>query len=812
MSFYKLPTSARQDIDAFEKDLSDFLAGRLHETAFTSKRVQMGVYMERSYKTYMCRIRCPGNFITPGQLRAAAVLAEKYGDFRIHVTTRAEIQIHGILLENLLTVFKGLTACGLSSKGGGGNTIRNIITNHDSGINPSELFDVQPHALALTERLIEEPDSFEMPRKLKIAFSSMAEDASDCRLHDFGFIACKDETGKKGFKVYAGGGLGANPRTGILLHEFLCEDKIFQAVRAVKDVFHARGNRKNKNKNRIRFLIHDDLGADEFKRLYQEALEKIYDDDSLNLDISAINNQANGANQGRKIDLPPFTGDLDGYETWAARNVSAQKQEGLFEIKLALKLGDLKSGDCAKLADALAPFGENVLRCGVDQNFYIRNIGKEHLKTMYQCILALDTLSDKPELFANLVPCTGAQTCQIGINFPRPAATAIFKELEKSDLDLDLMDDVQIRISGCPNSCARHWSGDLCFYGKVRRVEGYPIPTYNVLGGARITASGIELAETVGWVHSRDLPRFINAVLHDYGNKKTNSDHPINFTTYWRSSGSGYAGELCKDQFNDIPTFEEDKNYYFDHGAKKIFSIADMGKDECSAGIYDMIDVDVKIIKKNVLIANARQSDTDAVNSALREIAFSASRMLLVTRGEDPKTPAETYDLFIRHFLDTGIVAGCYRKAVETARDIGCGQLIDLKDVIINFGEDIIALYKGMDNTMRFPGETENLAIKMAGKKESASPRKAPVSEKTEPNVGANAVDRFKDLRGVRCPINFAQTKVQLAMMKTGQTLRIYLDDGEPIANVPGSVKRDGHEIIRQEMDDDYWVVEIRKA
>ena len=308
------------------------------------------------------------------------------------------------------------------------------------------------------------------------------------------------------------------------------------------------------------------------------------------------------------------------------------------------------------------------------------------------------------------------------------------------------------------------------------------------------------------------LFRSINAVLHDYEIKKADSNQDIDFTTYWRAGGSVYAGELCKDQFNDIPTFEEDKNYYFDHGAKKIFSIADMGRDECSAGIYDMIDVDVKIIRKNISIANTGETDAKEVNSALEKIAFSASRMLLVTRGEDPKTQRETYDLFIKHFLDTGIVPGRYRQAVETIRDKGGGGLFDLKDVIINLGEDIIALYKGMDNTMRFSGESENLAIHMTEKNNSPPEEGGLTFPKKNPNESVKTFDRFKDLRGVKCPVNYAQTKVQLAAMKPGEILKIYLDDGEPINNVPGSVRLDGHGVVRQEKIGDHWAVEIEKA
>lgn len=805
----KLPPTLGLDINRLEQDLADYMEGKLHETAFTAKRVKMGIYMERSYKTYMCRIRCAGNLITPNQLKKTAELALEYGDSRVHVTTRAEVQIHGIGLENITQVLRELAACGLTSKGGGGHTVRNIITNHDSGINPFELFDVQPYAATLTSRLISEVDSFELPRKFKTGFSSTEDDSTNCVLQDLGFIAQINEKGEKGFQVYAGGGLGANPKTGILLHDFLPEGKVFHVVKALKNVFHTHGNRKNKQRNRMRFLIHDDLGEDQFRNLYREALDNIYHDDGLKFEIKTIDNEEN---QNCQFRLEPCMGEIEGYETWFDRNVISQKQAGLFGIKLPLNLGDLSCQDCFKLVETLRPFGENVLRCGSDQNFYIRNIPEKFLRNMYECIKGLQTLSDRPVMFGNLVPCTGAQTCLVGINYPRPATVAIFKQFERKGLDYDSLHELKIRISGCPNSCANHWIGDLAFYGKVRRVNGHPIPTYNVIGGACVKGDETRLAEEVGWVHSYDLPEFITDVLENYLDFKSKTKSQVDFLKYWGDSGKEFIGHLCKTRYNTIPTFEKDKNYYFDHGAKDLFSVKDVGRAECSAGIYDMIDVDVRIIRKNIEIVEAGGANSDERNTALEKITFSASRMLLVTRGEDPRTDREIYDLFLKHFIDTGLVEAGNREVLETFRDRNSEDLSYYSDKIKSLGKEVIVLYEGMDNTMRFPGETENLAITMDARAPQplvTAPRPKSSAAKQEDEM---KVDKFKDLRGVKCPINFAQTKVQLATMKPGEILEIYLDDGEPINNVPGSVKLEGHKILNQENVGEYWDVVIEKA
>jgi sulfite reductase (ferredoxin) len=810
MIHYTLPPSLSQNIDQFESDLADFLNGNLHGTAFRAKRVKMGIYQERGGETYMCRIRCGGNVVTPKQLKKIAGLTKKYGNPWVHVTTRSEIQIHHVKLEKVIPIIRELAIVGLSLKGGGGHTIRNICTNHDSGTNPNELFDVQPYAIALTSRLIAEVDSFELPRKFKTSFSSLAEDGANCATQDLGFLAAINEKGQKGFRVYAGGGLGFRPKLAILLHDFIPDTKVYHVARSIKNIFHGYGNRRNSHHSRLRFLIHDDLGEERFRELYREELHKIYHDDDLELEVKPIDNNHN---LNRQIELEQVGREIAGYNAWHQNYVRAQKQPGLFSIKLPLNLGDLDSDDCIQLAEVLSPFGENVLRCGQDQNFHLRNIPEEYLKNIYQGVKRLRTLLDKPVVYGKIVPCMGAQTCQLGINYPRPATSAIFEHLEKTDLDLDSLQDIRIHISGCPNACASHWIGDLGFFGKVRRVEGRPIPTYNVLGGAKIKTGETQLAEQIGWVHSRELPLFIAEVLRQYQDYKVGTKGHIEFYRYWHNGGKEYIGNLCKSQFNQIPTFETDETYYFDHGATELFSTKNIvGEAECSAGLYDMIDVDDRAIKRNLKIIESWQEAGADLNAALKETVFLAARMLLITRGEEPSSEEETYSLFLRYFVDACLVNQDHQFIIKMVQNGTAENLSNYRDEVIALGHEITTLYKNMDNTMRFPGEKENLTINMEAKVGRVKSGVASSTEATQEEKYEKRPHKFKDLRGVRCPINFAQTKVQLATMKPGETLGILLDDGEPIKNVPDSVRLDGHLVLRQERVGEYWNVLIEKV
>jgi sulfite reductase (ferredoxin) len=793
MLHYEIPASLEADIRRFEADLAEFRAGRLHETAFTAKRVKMGVYLERNYTTYMFRIRCAGGILSPQQLAAAGGLARHYGDSRVHVTTRAEIQLHGVQEEHLVLVLRLLREAGLSSLGGGGNTVRNIVANPDSGISPQDVFDVQPAAVALTSRMAAEPDSWDMPRKIKTGFTSRPDDAAFILVQDIGCIACLNAQGERGYQLYVGGGLGAKPRIGILLHDFLPEPQVCHAVRAIKNIFHAHGNRKNKHRSRIKFLIHEDMGEAAFRKLYEEEFAKVLAQGAPDLAVAPIDN---AANLSRSIELEPQAEPApespacQDFALWRERHVTVQRQAGLCAVRLPLLLGDLSPDDCLRLAEFLRPFGENTLRCGTDQNLYIRNIPEPFLPNLHSVIAACKTLSGKPVIYGSLVPCTGAQTCQVGINRPRPAAQAVFKALDKADFPLP--DDVQIRISGCPNSCANHWLGDLAFHGKVRHVQGRAVPTYNVLGNGGLSQGQLRLGEQVGWVHSFDLPRFVTEALRLYVHAGA-----ADFSAWWQGGGKEAIAALCAEHCNQIPSFEEDKNYYFDHGAEQLFSVKDIGRAECSAGMYDMIDVDDKEIRRRL-----RELDSgNAAEAVLRELVFRSARMLLVTRGEEARSEQDAARLFIRHFLDTGLVSAEHRLPVELLSAGNTEELRQHADKAAALGRAMLDLYQGMDSSMRFPGET-------------GLPAAVPLQQPEPSSAPADAIkaDKFKDLSGVKCPLNFARAKVILSCMNPGETLEIILDDGEPIENVPDSVRLEGHRVLRQERKGQGWSVLIEKG
>ena len=413
MRFYESSPTLEKEHQQFEKDIADFKSGALNPIKFKAFRVAHGVYEQRQPDTYMIRIRCAAGGITPTQLKKASEIAAAYGSGEVHFTTRQEIQVHDVLIDGVMPVIRGLLEVGLSTRGGGGNTIRNILTPPDSGVNPNDEFDVDPYAIALTTRMINEEDSWNLPRKFKINFSTNAEDTTYTQATCLGFVA-KHKNGQKGFEVYTAGGMGAKPMVGHELINFIPDHQVYHVTRALKIMFDKNGNRRSKYSSRIKFLWKK-LDRDEFLRLFNEEYDKIKDDRSLSLELPEIKNKA-----VESISLDPITINDSGFKIWKKRYVVPQLQDGLSSIKLPLQLGDLIREDGKVLSEFLMHFGDNCIRCDRAQNIRLRNIPNEYLGNVYQVITGLkQTLVKHAQFVGNMINCTGAQTCKLGICLPR---------------------------------------------------------------------------------------------------------------------------------------------------------------------------------------------------------------------------------------------------------------------------------------------------------------------------------------------------------------------------------------------------------
>ena len=600
---------------------------------------------------------------------------------------------------------------------------------------------------------------------------------------------------KKVLKVYCAGGQGSKPMLGHVLFDFVEDTSVYAITKAMKVMFDKYGNRRQRTKSKLKFLW-DKLGQEDFLEKFHVEYDVLLKDKSLELKLPELKDES----QVKAGVVAEDAKDEAAFELWKTRFVTEQKQEGLCSIMVPLQLGDIDGDEAGVIADALEPFGENILRLSVDQNMHFRNIPQEFLGNIFNIIGSMHSLSQEPALFGNMVACTGADTCKLGICLPRGVTPSIQDILRDSDLDLDALSNVKIHISGCPNTWGCHHVADLGFFGKVMKQGKDMMPGYNVLAGAITKDGSARFSLKVDEISAKDLPQFIRQFLAVYVEKK---DKFETFAAYIDAEGQDDIKKVC-DNFRTLPSLMDDKSYYHDWGSDEQFSLLKGQKAECSAGMFDMIDVDNALIKE-ALAQYAAAEDDAARKDTLYRMIFSSARMLLVTRGIECKSDEEVFENFIQHFIKTDLVPATFTDIVLKAKDKDAEALLAGQETVNTLATTMRELYKSMDDSLRFRDKSGHIL----GEAENVLGN---ANELTEKKEDPSSAERFKDLRGVGCPMNFVKVKIELSTMKSGEKIAVLLDDGAPVENVPGSVRNEGHEVVTLEQQGSHWMLVIKKA
>lgn len=810
---YRIPSTLNGDLDYTQSLIDQFKAGEIQAGQLKSNRVPMGIYEQRKNQHYMLRLRCAGGLVTPEQLAKIAFVGHQLSTSHLHVTTRQEIQIHNVDIEDAIPALKKLEKVGISSAGGGGNTVRNMMVDDRSGLTADEEFDVYPYVEELTSRLIAEKDSFTMPRKYKVAIDTSVATANYSYIADLGLQA-RIKDGQRGFRVLIAGSAASNAHTGWEVFDFLPEKDLYRAAKALKNWFHKYGNRRNRHKARMRYVFYK-YGTEEAKRLYLEEFEKLKKDGSIDFEAPAL------PLEHHKPNFPPLKAPTD-FETWKRRYAHKQTnaeglKENLWYAYIPLRHGNNSTDFFAEVAEYLGNYGNDVIRFTKKEQIQVRNIPEEYLTNIYAFFKKLGVYQiDYPVVVTNLTCCTGADTCRLGICLPKGAINGIAKQLLNSDLNLDAIPDFELRMNGCTNICALATWGDLGFSGRVGRVGDDPYPAYTIW----LPVKGkheIDLQQ--GYIAAKKIPAFVEDYLRDVIAEQANY---ADYYDYVAKRGVNIVKDLIA-KYKEVAPYSEEPDTFFDFGDDEKFSLIKYGKAECSAGLFDIIEIDQDTIREKrkeveQLLSDGKQN-TGKIEKLLHDIVFSENRMLLVTRGLDPRTDEDVYNGFEKEFIAAGIIPQKFKVLTDKARN--SASLIEQKPLIDELADLLNDLYQNMDDSLQFKLPAEKTQVEQVAEEKNAE-EKAPaeqVSEEKAPAEKASAAEETetivpdvkKDFRGVMCPMNFVKTKIALTPMQRGQILEILLDDGAPIENVPGSVKNEGHTILSTEKVENYWKVLIKK-
>ncbi|HUI39030.1 MAG TPA: nitrite/sulfite reductase, partial [Candidatus Nitrosotalea sp.] len=441
----KMPGNLAREIDGFETDIALRKQGKIEERVFAETRLRRGTYGQRydNGQRYdgskfqemhypsgeltkgphtmwdapgMQRIKIPGGGMNADQLETMAELAEEYSDNIAHVTTRQDFQLHYIHIDDTPSVMRRLGAASITTREACGNSVRNVTACPYAGVCQDEVFDVTPYSKALAKFLLGHPDCQNFGRKFKPAFSGCAQHACGLTsLHDIGFIAVtRNENGveKRGFRTYVGGGLGAVPYMAKLLDEFVPVEEILPLTQAVARVFARLGEKKNRSRARIKFLVQD-LGIEKFRELVNEE-RKTLDFDPRWTDFVGAAETFEEAPLKPGGDWPASSSGR--FAQWLKTNTRPQKQPGYVTVTVALPLGDITANQLRALADIVRRFTKETIRTTVEQNFAVRWVSKSDLPEMHRALEAAGLGDPGAGAIVDIVTCPGTDTCKLGIS------------------------------------------------------------------------------------------------------------------------------------------------------------------------------------------------------------------------------------------------------------------------------------------------------------------------------------------------------------------------------------------------------------
>ncbi|RKR83119.1 sulfite reductase (ferredoxin) [Mucilaginibacter gracilis] len=637
-----------KDIIDLEQKIRAFREGKIHDEKFRSLRLARGVYGQRQPGVQMVRIKLPFGKVTFKQLLKIADISDEYASSNLHLTTRQDIQIHYVSLERTPELWAKLEQDDVTLREACGNTVRNVTSSPTSGIDPREVFDVSPYAHAMFKFFLRNPICQEMGRKFKISFSATEADTAYSFIHDLGFIPkVKIENGKevRGFKIMLGGGLGAQPALAHIVHEFLNEDLIIPYTESVIRVFDRYGERNNRNKARLKFLIQK-IGLEEFLKLVDEETiankvkTYIIDRDAVTQpEIPAQTQLAEAviANELR-------------YKHWRATNVFEQKQKGFFGVYIKVEVGDIPTEQARRLVAAIKPYVADEIRITQNQGLLLKFAREEALPHLFNGLTELGLAAPGFDSVADVTTCPGTDTCNLGISnsmtLSKVLEDVVYSEFE----DLIYNRDIKIKISGCMNSCGQHGLAHIGFHGSSLKAQGKVLPSVQVLLGGGVVGDGVgRAADKITKVPAKRATTVLRAVLNDY---QANTNDNELFNDYYDRQGKDYFYQLLK-PIADLTTLQDDE--FVDWGHEETFATA-IGVGECAGVVIDLVATLIFEAEEKFAWAQQAHNEKRFADSIYHSysVFISAAKALLLDKGVNSSTQAGIIREFDTQYVATG--------------------------------------------------------------------------------------------------------------------------------------------------------------
>jgi len=681
-----IPDQIKHNIENFESQIQLKKQNKVEDKVFAETRLRLGLYGQRYDNGFrydgfkkqeiafpsgtitkgpetkwdapgMVRIKLPKGDVTPDQIEVITQLSEEYSDGVNHITTRQDIQLHYLHVEDTPDLMYRLGAVDITTQDACGNSVRNITTHPSSGVHKDEVFNVDPYADILFKFLLGHPDTIEFGRKFKIALSGYEHEACALtNMHDMGLIAKEEKVDGKtirGFKFVIGGGLGAVPHDAATLYEFLTPDKLLPVTQAICRVFSRLGEKQNRALARIKFLVAKQ-GVEKFKILVEDELKTMPIDPRCEPLLAELTEYLDSPKkEGTGLINPKDNSD---YSAWLNNNITEQKQDGYYLVTISVPLGDLSPEQMRAIADIGRTHSSDSIRFSIEQNVVLRWVSGSDLKDVYNALSTVGLAAAEAGTISDITACPGTDTCKLGTSSSRGLAYALRKhfianpELKKS------IEFLKIKISGCYNSCGQHHLSDIGFYGVNRKKNGKDVPHFQVVLGGRWSESIGSYGLPIAAIPSKNVPSMIESIAQKYQSEKSTDE---SFPDFINRIGKAKTREVIE-PFMKIPEFEESPEFYFDWGDTRQYTTGDKGVGECAGEIVSLFDFDLNASERVYFEGQISLDDDNfaqAREKATEAMKFAALGLVKVQDKDASTSMNDITEEFKKRYVSTNIFA-----------------------------------------------------------------------------------------------------------------------------------------------------------
>ncbi|MFO0618154.1 MAG: nitrite/sulfite reductase [Polyangiaceae bacterium] len=676
----RVPDAIGREIDIFETQIELRKRGKIEEKLFAETRLRRGAYGQRydngerhdgvetrllAYPSGeltkgpvtlwdapgMQRIKLPYGRITAEQMEAMAECAEEYSDNVLHITTRQDVQLHFVHIDDTPDLMRRLAAVGITTREACGNSVRNVTACEYAGVCTDQAFDVTPYAHAATYFLLGHDDTQDFGRKFKIAFSGCTD--HPCGLtnfHDAGLIAkVRPKAGgaegevERGFTLVIGGGLGSVPHPAKVFDEFVSEEELLPTLQAISRVFARTGERENRARARFKFVLKK-MGIDEVNRMIREEREKLRPDPRWTAYLADVRRSAEGASRpsGALADAPAQSA----LAKWQRSNLRKQAQDGYFVATVTLPLGDMTSDQARALATIARDLGCGVLQATVEQNVCLRWISGADVPELHRRLAEIGLAEPGAGTITDMVACPGTDTCKLGISSSRGLAGELRRRLTLVD---DTMDDatrgLHVKMSGCFNACGQHHVADIGFLGVSRNINGRRVPHFQVVVGGEWTHNAGSFGLAIGAIPSKRVPEMLTNLTARFSKERKDGE---TFQAFIQRIGKKEVRAMV-DAVSPVPAYEADPSFYSDWGDPREYSIGDMGVGECAGEVVPYVQMALASSEREVFEAQLAMDQSDYAQASTRALAAMTNAARALVRETFPNI-SDDRDEIVREF------------------------------------------------------------------------------------------------------------------------------------------------------------------